>query len=75
MENGKKDADVLAKDPSQMPFTPEAKKAYWQVAAKGDNQLRSKDEQIKILEAYKQEKLDELDNLLEKEIKERKISQ
>ena len=57
-----------------MPFTPEAKKAYWQVAARGDFQLRGKDEQIKSLEAYKQEKLDELDKLVEKEIKEKKTS-
>ena len=74
MENGKKDTDVLAKDPAQIPFTLEAKKKYWQVAEKGDYQLRGKDEQIKSLETYKQEKLDELDKILEKEIKERKMS-
>ena len=64
MESGKKDADALAKDPFQIPFTPEAKKSYFQVVSRGDYQLRGKDEQIKSLEADKQEKLNELEKLV-----------
>ncbi len=44
MENGRKNPDELAKNPAQMPFTPEAKKSYAQAAARGDHQLRGKDE-------------------------------
>ena len=75
MENGKKDADQLANDPIKIQFTPEAKKAYTQAASRGANQIKGNQEQIKNLEAYKQEKLVELDRLLEKEIKEKSMSQ
>ena len=75
MENGKKDADQLANDPIKIQFTPEAKKAYAQAASRGANQIKGNQEQIKNLEAYKQEKLVELDRLLEKEIKEKSMSQ
>ena len=36
MENGRKDVDELAKNPAQMPFTLEAKKAYANAGAKAD---------------------------------------
>ena len=45
-----------------------------QTSSRGAYQIKGKEEQIKNLEVYKQEKLVELDRLLEKEIKERTMS-
>ena len=45
-----------------------------QTSSRGAYLIKGKEEQIKNLEAYKQEKLVELDRLLEKEIKEKSMS-